>query len=346
MFTLGYSQPIYVNTLGVLPERPSDALGYSKLILPGHLFGLSDVVPEGPALAGDVIQKDSTLAFDISEINTDFDMYEIYGWVGEGGYYEIWEAGYGTEWNVPYQIAYGELNPGQDLLVVDTPPYDMTKVMVFFYSSIIASVGWMIIDGDGNEVWVDDNHDYANVPSQVKPYTWTEGYYGSADSTFSIQVSTPKKCFANENDLVFMSAGVCKWKVFDAQSSYVFSDSTTITASAPAGSSFPLSVLHLKFAKGSTKLTSKMQSKIEDFAYFQDGLNFYVAGHAYAEGSQTAMKNLVKLRTSAVKNYLRIGGATVVTYLGMGDSAPFGSATTSRRVDIIAMPYDSWTDFW
>lgn len=337
---------IYVNTLGALPEKPSDALGYSKLVLPGHLFGLGDVVPEGPALAGDFIQSDSTLAFDISEINSDFDMYEIYGWVGDGGYYEIWEAAYGTTWSVPYQISYGELNPGQELLVIETPPYDMTKVMVFFYSSIIASSGWMIIDGSGNEVWVDDNHDYADIPTQVRPYTWTEGYYGSEDSTFRIAVSTPKKCFANGNDLIFMSPGKCSWKIFDAQSNYVFSDSATITASAPEDASFPLEVLHLKFAKGKSALTSKMMSRIEDFAYFLDFLDFYVAGHSYDEGTKKSMTALAKARTIAVKNYLRIGAEKVIANTSMGNASPFGNATNSRRVDVISLPVDDWIDFW
>lgn len=340
---LGY---LYVTEVGLVPTEPSDVLGLSELWIAGHKWGLENVSVTGSALEGDYFELNKQVILDITDIGGDYDTYQIFTWAGDASYWEIWQTGYESSWQALGILDYGELSPGQEALVINTGPNRFDRMLVVFASTYASDAGWMILDGNGDSVWVDDPHDYANVEDQVKPYTWTEGYYGSEDSFFEIQVSTPKKCFANGNDLIFMSPGKCSWKIFDAQSNYVFSDSATITASAPEDASFPLEVLHLKFAKGKSALTSKMMSRIEDFAYFLDFLDFYVAGHSYDEGTKKSMTALAKARTIAVKNYLRIGAEKVIANTSMGNASPFGNAANSRRVDVISLPVDDWTDFW
>jgi hypothetical protein len=159
-------------------------------------------------------------------------------------------------------------------------------------------------------------------------------------------VTSPKKCYAKGRNLIFLSEGKCTWKVTDAQSSYIYKGSTTITKSADVKNSKPLKYLQLKFPKGQTKLTAKMMNKIEEFVYDNDITSAFVAGHSAAEGNAKAMKDLAKARTISAKNYLRISLEDVFVYTAMSDGSPSGSAVNSRRVDIVQIPEDQWAYDW
>ncbi len=342
-----YLGHIYVNPVDVIPEDTEDFIAESELIIPSFEYGLQDLNIAGPAISDGAIQSDSWFVLDIENgINPDFDYYNVWGWVGEDNYFTIMSDIYENYWANGIHLEIGEISPSDTAITIETPETQLDRLIVYFFSTTTQTVGWVIVDGDGNKIWMDDPHEYGNVESQVRPYSYVEGYFGSVGTLFEISVTSPKKCYANGRNLIFLSEGKCTWKVTDAQSSYIYKGSTTITKSADVKNSKPLKYLQLKFPKGQSKLTAKMMNKIEEFVYDNDITSAFVAGHSAAEGSAKAMKDLAKARTISAKNYLRISLEDVFVYTAMADGSPSGSAVNSRRVDIVQIPEDQWAYDW
>lgn len=342
-----YLGHIYVNPVDYIPADTEDFIAESELVIPSFEYGLQDLNIAGPALSDGMIQSDSWFVLDLENgINPDFDIYNVWGWVGDDNYFTIMNDIYENFWANQFHLGSGEISPSDTAIPIDTPSFELDRLLVYFFSTVTNEVGWIIVDGDGNKIWMDDPHDYGFVESQVKPYSYIEGYFGSVDTLYEIQVTTPKKCFAHGRDLIFLSEGKCSWKVNDAQSSYIYKSTTTITKAANAKNSKPLKYLQLKFSKGQSKLTSKMMNRIEDFVYDNDITKVFTAGHAAAEGTLKSMKDLAKARTISAKNYLRIGLDDVYIYTGMANGSASGSAVSSRRVDIVQIPEDQWAYDW